>query len=177
MYSKTTRVIWADEFRTSILSTEGEKLVHPKETRPERLKPSECKLSPGHLPKDHDDRKNKIPGCRCLCSRPRCTKERKVRSFCEDHGANVTQYDLCFETNQLRNSHRIWHRDTVASINIGCLFLSQALRINSGPWSRTVKKEDVEAAARSWEDIFTSAGHRVPFKLRVPFKPRAKKHT
>ena len=156
-------IIWGNEFRTSILSTNGRKLVHPKETRPDRLKPSKCKLPRGHLPKDHDDRKKKIPGRRCLCSRPRCTKVRKVRSFCEQHGTSVTQYDVCYHT--CDKGHCIWNRNTVASINIGSLFLAGALGLDLGGWSRNVEKKDAETAGKSWKQIFSSAGHRVPFNL------------
>ena len=62
-----------------------------------------------------------------------------------------------------KHGHRMWNRDVVAAINIGCLFLAQALDLDTARWKRGTKLETTKAL--SWAEIFGREGHTLPFSL------------
>ena len=54
----------------------------------------------------------------------------------------------------------MWNRDVLAAVNIGCRYVAETLGLDLGPWERG---SGVEAAVKSWKEIFEEAGYQVPF--------------
>ena len=152
--------IWVDEFRTSKLDIYGEPVIHPPETRPEQLKPDPCKAE--HHAQD-------APGCRCFCSHhvndKKCDAKRTKSRWCADHFKKQSRYNVCFskKDQETKHGHRMWNRDVVAAINIGCLFFAQALGLDTARWKQGTKLETTKSL--SWAEIFGRAGHTLPFSL------------
>jgi len=145
--TKKAVVIWADEHRTSKLDVCGRKLVHPMERRADRLRPRPCAAANHAVD---------AAGCRCFCSKAGCTEKRTVGTRCGHHRHKVQQHDVCYDS-----EGRMWNRDVVAAINVGCLFLARALGLSAGPWERT---EQI-TTSRSWAEIFAAKDIAAPFSL------------
>lgn len=169
--------VWADEFRTSKLGVDGRRPVHPRETRADRIRPSPCKASAHALD---------APGCRCFCSHGGgCDAKRTQRYWCADHVKPQLQYDVCYSnqsTPQGQHQHRMWNRDVIGALNIGCLFLAQCLGLDLALWQRgTTDDSDgaksVLTSPLSWADIFGCGEHRLPFSLpsTLPSTRRSKR--
>lgn len=149
---KAAVTVWVDEFRTSRLDVSGGRLVHPEERRPRHLKPKQCKNS------SHG---SSTRGCQCFCSTAGCNERREVKSWCKTHRRRVLQHDVCYHNND-QHEHRMWNRDVVGALNIGCRFLAGALGRDRGLWSRKAT-DDPRKATRgvrylsqppSWAEVF-----------------------
>ena len=152
---KAAVTVWADEFRTSKLDIYGHPVIHPEETRADRLQPKPCKADV-HGPE--------AQGCRCYCSRSGCAELRTKKCWCKAHGRRVLQHDVCYHNHDL-HGHRMWNRDVVGALNIGCRFLAGTLGLDLGLWSRKTTDDPKRAAIkgirlllnpRSWAEIYGS---------------------
>ena len=160
---KAAVTVWVDEFRTSKLDIFGRRLVHPEEKRPDRLRARPCKSSL-HGPSTQ--------GCRCYCSSKGCRELRTVKSWCEAHRRQVLQHDVCYHNSE-EHGHRMWNRDVVGALNIGCRFLAGALGLDLGLWSRKATDDTTKATRDvrhlpqppSWAEIFGSARAQRIFSL------------
>jgi hypothetical protein len=168
---KAAAIVWADEFRTSKLDIFGRKLAHPIERRRHRLPPRKCTL-----PKGHRRRKLRHPNCRCYCAHSGCENRCTIQSYCDRHAQSRTycQYGLSYHNNGPQE-HRMFDRDVIGAINIGCRFLAKSLDLDLGPWSRNVDAKDLESPSftKSWEEIFGE--HGVPFSFAKITKKKKKK--
>ncbi len=68
-----------------------------------------------------------FPGCRCFCNERLCHSKRKVLYHCAVHAKRHFQHDVCCQTTGSKHERRTWNRDVEGALNIGCLFLAQAL--------------------------------------------------
>ncbi len=159
--------VWADEFRTSKLDIYGHQLIHPRETRAEHLRPAPCKA------RTHAE---DALGCRCFCTHRSCDAKRTVGRWCAGHAKPQFQYDACYHNHGLsQHGHRMWTRDMVGALNIGCLFLAQTLGLEPGLWHRgttgDAKVGGTRNSSLSWAEIFGRAGHALPFSLPAALPP------
>ena len=159
--------VWADEFRTSRLDVYGHRVVHPPETREEHLQPAPCKA---------ERHAQDAPGCRCFCShRSGCGNKRTKARWCPDHVQTQLRYNVCYSKQRPKGKHRMWNRDVLAALNIGCLFLATCLGLDTALWKRGTT--DIAAPRGtltpplSWADIFGRAGHALPFSLPTALLP------
>ncbi len=139
---KTAVLIWADEFRSSMLGLDGNKVIHPPERRKDRLRVKKCEAKP-RLDSTVHAHAPGTQGCVCLCVAGKCKTKRTVGRFCDKHKKLVTRYNVCYHDND-SFTHRLWNRDLLAAINIGLRLLSSALGLPLGNWDRNVKKDDMK---------------------------------
>jgi hypothetical protein len=144
--------VWADEFRTSQLDIFGRPVVHPPETRSDRLQKPKCKA---------ERHAADAPGCRCYCSHQGCTAERTCPRWCAAHARTQFRYDVCYSNTRSsddKHQHRMWNRDVLAALNIGCLFLAKALGRDAGLWRRGTTADPGRpgtlTSPLSWAEIF-----------------------
>ncbi len=143
--------VWADEFCTSKLDVYGHPVRHPRETR--TVKPPACRAERHAMG---------TPGCRCFCAHSGCAEKRTVSQWCAEHVRPQFQYDVCYHNHGQKHGHRMWNRDVLGALNIGCLFLVQSLELDPGHWKRGT---EITSSPPSWAEIFGSAGHALPFSL------------
>jgi hypothetical protein len=166
---KKAIVIYSSEFRTSKLDLFGEELVHPVETRAEHLEPAKCELLPIDEPAEAAEEAevpstNHVvgtPGCRCYCSAKGCSKLRKHKCFCDDHKKLAKRYNVGYSNSN--GAHRMWNRDVIAAINIGCLFIALVRGVED--LSRWRHGSCSREPAKSWKEIFDGEGLPVPFSV------------
>ena len=166
--------IWADEFRTSKLDIYGRPVVHPRETRADRLQPAACRAQ------EHGAA---APGCICACSHRGCVAPRTRARWCAHHYKPQLRYDVCYSNQRSLDGHqhRMWNRDVVGALNIGCLFLAQALGLDTALWRRGTYDSTAPAPQHgrggeptlplSWAEIFVCGRVRVPFSLPLAKPP------
>ena len=123
-------------------------------------------------------------GCQCFCVRRGCTHKKQVKHWCHEHRPKkITQYELSYVNNG--GGYRLFNRDVVAAINIGCKFLATVLGIPfQGLWSRnTCTEKQLRQHPQkfagysvmrandplSWEAIFKAAGVH---DLEIPLTKR-----
>jgi hypothetical protein len=171
--------VWADEFRTSKLDVYGQPVVHPRETRADRLRPPPCKA---------ERHATDALGCRCFCAHSQgCARKRTRARWCADHFKPQLRYDVCYsnrstpsasqEEEEGQHEHRMWNRDVVGALNIGCLFLAQALGLDPALWRRGTtavtdgSRKGTPTSPLPWAEIFGRAGHALPFSLPTASPP------
>jgi hypothetical protein len=156
---KKATTVWADEFRTSKLDIYGHDSIHPPERRRDRLVPAPCK-SQAHG--------EGAPGCKHLCAQAGCNQVRSRKAWCFRHfeAKKITQHDVCYHHSE-QHGHRMWNRDVMAAINIGCLFLARAMGREVGLWERGTSVEN--NATLSWAEIFVDIG--TPFSIPAAALP------
>ncbi len=97
--------------------------------------------------------------------------------WCADRAKPQFQHDVCYSNRRPhgQHGHRMWNRDVVGAINIGCLFLAQALGLAPALWQRGTT-DDLQARGTltsplSWAEIFGRAYHVLPFSLPSTLPP------
>jgi hypothetical protein len=171
---KAAVCIWADEFRTSKLGVDGRLAIHPLETREHKLEPRRCRAEGPVEAHDMNTR-----GCRCFCHKAECNERRTKKSFCGVHfnPKKAERYNVCYSnqsspSGQYTTQHRMWNRDVMAAVNIGCRFLAKALGLTCALWERgtKIKEKDCKlnetvTPPKSWDAIFRESNHSVPFSV------------
>ena len=161
----------ASEYRTSVRDINGNPTKHPKERRKDRLKPPKCRAE-NHGPNTR--------GCRCYCKQKGCENKRTIKYHCDRHRKRVPVYDVSYSPKS--KQHRMWNRDVLAAINIGCRLLASLLGIkdlsiwdyNTTDSTKEFKKNEKKPEnkrknlrlikePKSWEQIFE--GHTLPFRI------------
>ena len=108
-----------------------------------------------------------------------CDRKRTRARWCADHYQPQFRYDVCYsnQKSQDQHQHRMWNRDVVGALNIGCLFLAQALGLDAALWRRgTTAATDgspkgTPTSPLPWAEIFGRAGHALPFSLPAALPP------
>ncbi len=97
--------------------------------------------------------------CCCLCMHHSgCAAKKTVTRWYAEHTKQF-QYDVCYHNHGQRHGHRVWNRDLLGALNIGCLFLAQSLERDPGLW----ECKPVATSPLSWAEIFGRACHVLPF--------------
>jgi hypothetical protein len=161
---RLAKVVFVDEFRTSMLAPSGQKAKHPQETRPGHLEPTRCPVhghaNPGHANPGHNQQQ---AFCTCHCSKVDCNAPATHKRRCAQHARRIEQRAICYHNSG--HQHRTFNRDVMAAINIGCRWLAKALGLNLQQWARPrptdnanndepVIGEPVPIIPMSWTQIF-----------------------
>ena len=57
-----------------------------------------------------------------------CDQRHTVKYWCAAHQKQVPQHDVCYHHHG-QHGHRMWNRDVIGALNIGCRFLAVAMSL------------------------------------------------
>ena len=165
-------VFHADEYRTSKMGLFNRVVSRPLFSDMNRLKRYAACRRPGKCPHDHVHHSH-VPGCKCWCSNPGCDRRRQFGNLCA----------ACYEKKPWRihglaidADGRMYNRDVLSAIVIGCRFISKLLGKDIGEYARyTPLTEGPHKAVSFWEDTLKLEGEGKGAPTLMPFKIISKK--